>query len=58
MLRFPYVDFEFLITCGLLHVETGLILSYRIKKLQVFGFLSFSRGSSPNAPTSCSVKCL
>jgi hypothetical protein len=32
MLQFPCVDFEFLITCGLLHVEAGLILSYRIKK--------------------------
>jgi hypothetical protein len=54
----PCVYFEFSITCGLLQVEAGLILSYRIKKLEVSEFLSFSRGGSPNTPTRCSVKCL
>jgi hypothetical protein len=50
MLRFPCVDFEFSITCGLLYVEAGLILSNRIKKLEVFGFLLFSRGGSRTCP--------
>jgi hypothetical protein len=30
--------FHFLIDCGLLQEEVGLVLSYRIKKLEVFQF--------------------
>jgi hypothetical protein len=37
MLRFPCVDFEFSITCGLLYVEAGLILSNRSKSSRFLG---------------------
>jgi hypothetical protein len=33
---FDFVDFVFPIDCGWMQVEAGLLLSYRIKKLEVF----------------------
>jgi hypothetical protein len=39
-------------------VKASLVLSYWIKKLEVFGFKLLSREGSLNMPSSCSVKFL
>jgi hypothetical protein len=53
-----FVDFNFPIDYGLLQVEVGLFLSYRVKKLEIFWFPLFPRGGSPNVSVRCSVKWL
>jgi hypothetical protein len=53
-----FINFDFSIDCELLQVKPVLLLSYRIKKLEVFYFQSFLKGCFLNTSTRCSVKYL
>jgi hypothetical protein len=59
LLGFCDLGFVILFECEALQVDfSGVLLSHRIKSLEDLWSKSFSRGSFPNTPTKCSVKCL